>query len=123
MEPTYLPPPEPQLFYAKTVHDRIETQIEEAAKELKEGQSLLVEFPLSDGRVIIPNYIGFHNPSFIVVYGEDAKGNEVKALLSHTNLQLIITVLNKPAEKKAIGFQSREQDAKSNLAATADSAK
>ena len=108
MDPIYVPPPKAELFYAETVHARIEAYIEEAAQELKESQSLLVEFPLNDSRVIMPNYIGFHNPSFIVVYGEDANGNEMKALLSHTNIQLIITVLNEPAERKAIGFQSRE---------------
>src|SRR3990172_4603321 len=99
-----VPPPKAQLFYAETVHARIESQIEDSAKKLKEGQSLLVEFLLNDGRRVVPTYIGFHNPNFIIVYGEDAAGNRMKALLPHTDIQAVITVLNKPAERKAIGF-------------------
>ena len=108
MDRVYIPPPNAQLFYAETVHDRIKSQIEGAAEDLKEGQSLFVEFLLTDGRRVVPTYIGFHNPNFIIVYGEDAAGNRMKALLPHTDIQAVITVLNKPAERKAIGFQSRE---------------
>ena len=97
-----------ELFYAETVHARIQSQIEETAKDLKDGQSILVEFLLNDGQRIIPNFIGYHNPNFIVVYGQDASGNQTKVLLPHTNIQVVVTILNKPAERNPIGFQGRE---------------
>lgn len=97
----------PQLFYARTVHDRIESQITDATQALGEGQSLLVEVLLNDGRVIQPTQFGFHNPNFVVVYGTDANGNEVTVLVSHTNIQIVLTVLNKPSERKPIGFQKQ----------------
>ncbi len=109
MDRIYMPPPKAQLFYAEMVHDRIESQIESAGEDLKEGQSLLVEFLLNDGQRVRPGYIGFQNPNFIVLYGKDASGNEMKVLLPHTNIQVVITVLNKPADRNAIGFQSREK--------------
>ena len=96
-------------FYAETTHARIESQIMESQNELKEGQSLSVEFILADGRKIIPNYIGYHNIMFIVLYGEDEHGNEIKILLHHTNAQVVITKLNKPQETKKIGFQQRTE--------------
>jgi hypothetical protein len=106
--PSYMMTPKAEFFYANIVHARIKSQIDEVAKKIKDGQSLLVEFPLNDGRIIIPQYIGFQNPNFILVYGQDANGNEIKALLPHTNIQLVITVLNKPSDKKPIGFQNQE---------------
>ena len=108
MDSIYIPRVKAELFYAETVHARIQTQIEQAAEELKHGQSVLVEFLLNDGQRIVPHYIGYHNPNFIVMYGQDASGNETKVLLPHTNIQVVVTILNKPAERKPIGFQGRE---------------
>jgi hypothetical protein len=86
MDRLYMPPPKPAAYYADDVHDRIEKQINDAAEDLKEGQSILVEVVLNDGRVIIPTYFGYHNPVFIVVYGKDANGNEMKALVPYMNI-------------------------------------
>ena len=101
----YIPPPDPKLFYAETVCNRIEKLIAETAEKLTDEQSILAEVPLGNGQSLTATFFGFQNPNFILVYGLDANGNEVTALLPHTNIQVIITVLNKPAERKSIGFQ------------------
>ena len=108
MHPIYVPPPKPELFYAETVYERIEKLLVESAKNIKEGQSLQVEIPLSGGRIIFPCYFGYQNPNFIIVYGEDSNGNEVKAFLPHTNIEILVTIFNKPSERKPIGFQGRD---------------
>ena len=102
-------PQRAQLFYADTVHQRIEENVNTRMKELKEGQSLSVEVILHDRR-IMPTFFGYHNPNFILVYGEDDYGNEVEALISHTEIQIAMTVLNKPTKKKPIVFQSRKAE-------------
>ncbi len=100
-------PPPPQLFYAETVYERIEKLLADALRSLKEGQNLLVEVPPSGGRVILPSYFGYQNPNFIIVYGEDEDGREVRAFLQHTNIEIIATVIDKPMERKPIGFKGQ----------------
>ncbi len=107
MTPSFIKPPKLEIL-ADMIHDRIEQQIDDATKKLTEGQSLLVEFILKDGRIILPSYIGYHNPTFIVVYGQDSNGNETKALIPHTMVEIVVTILNKPNERKPIGFQGRD---------------
>jgi len=43
------------------------------------------------------------NSNLIAVYGENADGSKLRALISHTEIQITITVLNTPPEKKPIG--------------------
>jgi hypothetical protein len=103
----YVPPrpsPSPELFYAETVYQRIEKLLTSALKKLKDGQNLLVEVPLNHGRVIFPSHFGYQNPNFIIVYGQDENGNEVRAFLQHTSIQIITTIIDKPEERKSIGF-------------------
>ena len=102
-------PQRAQLFYAETVHQRIEENINTRMKELKQGQSLSVEVILHDRR-IMPTFFGYHNPNFIIVYGEDDNGHEVEALISHTEIQIAMTILDKPTKKKPIVFQSHKTE-------------
>jgi hypothetical protein len=41
--------------------------------------------------------------NFIAVYGENANGRKLRALILHTEIQIAITVLNTPPEKQPIG--------------------
>jgi hypothetical protein len=96
------------LFYAETVHDRIERLIKSSEKKLKEGQSLKVEVLLNNGNTILPDFFGYQNPCFIIVNGKNANGDEVEALISHTNIQILFTIINKQTGKSSIGFQVRD---------------
>jgi hypothetical protein len=107
MFPSYLKP-EAKLFYADTVHARIQDLINRRNNDLKEGQSLLVEVLLNDGRAILPSFFGFQNPSFIIAKGTDNNGNDIVALIPHTSIQIVMTVLNEPAKRTPIGFQSND---------------
>ena len=98
-----------KLFYANEVHARIESLIEATNKDLEEGQSLSVHFILNDGSQIIPTFIGYQNPNFVTVNSIDLNNNEIQVLLSHTNIQIVITILNKPNDRKPIGFQSKTE--------------
>ncbi len=103
LEPTRL---EPHRFYADTVADRIEAQIAEASQALGEDEMLVAIVPLADGTRIAVNSIGYHNPSLIVVYGQDRNAEEAILLLSHTNVQMILRKVKRQPEqpKNVIGF-------------------
>lgn len=98
---------EATLFYADLVHARIESLITEMYQDLKDGQSLLVEFILNDGTRIIPASVGYQNPNFIIIHTLSPSNDDVSVYLSHTDIQFVITILNKPSERKPIGFQGK----------------
>ncbi len=98
--------PEARLFYAKMVHDRIQSLVLEETRKLTGEQSILVEVPISNGKMITAHSFGYQNPNFVLVQGIDENGNNTTALLSHTCIQVIITTLNKTSERPKIGFQS-----------------
>ena len=53
-----------------------------------------------------PRVLGLVAPlqfNFIAVYGENANGRKLRALILHTEIQIAITVLNTPPEKQPIG--------------------
>jgi len=64
---------------------------------------------LNDGSRIRASWFGYHNPNMIIVEGIDHLGNEVKLLLPHTNVQIVLIKVKKSdcEQKRVIGFQTR----------------
>jgi hypothetical protein len=98
-----------QLFYADTVHDRIEKLVEEAIADAPEGSVAFVVVILPDGTKINAEYFGYQNPNFIVVDGQDKSGNQIRVLISHTAINVMIYYAFDVEEppKRPIGFQVR----------------
>jgi len=90
-------------------HERLESHIREYQEELADDEDMSVAVILSNGRSIAATWFGYHNPNMITVYGVDEYGNEVKLLLPHTNIQVVLTKTKKGPERRSIGFQTREQ--------------
>jgi len=93
-------------------HERIEKHINEFSNELTDEEDLSVTVILSDGTNIKATWFGYHNPNMITVEGVDGAGNKAKALLSHTNIQILLTKIKKIKDQKRtiLGFQQRETE-------------
>ena len=105
-------PPVPSVshsFYAETVYDRIQKLLNEKNRQLREGQSLSVEVPLSNGLTIQASSFGYQNPNFIIVYSTDTDGQDIEAYIQHTKIDLVVTAINKPNERRRIGFKGEAQ--------------
>ena len=91
-------------------HERIEEHINEFAKDLAADEDLLATIVLADGRNIKATWFGYHNPNMIVVEGIDGADNDVKVLLPQTNIQILLTKIEKGKnqKRKILGFQQRE---------------
>ena len=98
--------PQAHLFYPQTIYERIEEHIRDAEARATENQEVWVEVLLADGTRLPVASFGYHNPGFIVVYGyEPRTGQEIEALISHTNIQVLIHVDARMGEKaRGIGF-------------------
>ncbi|HEY6330178.1 MAG TPA: hypothetical protein VI756_12640 [Blastocatellia bacterium] len=105
-QPIYVP--SKMLFYADAVYDRIHRLVKDRTESLKEDESVMTEVILPDGHRIVATGFGYQNPNFLIVYGLDPKrGLEVEAWLSHTNVQIIVSVWPKGANepRREIGFK------------------
>lgn len=96
---------EPRLFYADVVYDHIQREVRAQEKALEPGQALAVEVLLLDGSVLSVVSFGFHNPNFVTVDGFTQKGTFVHALVQHTQIQVVITIVSeRDARTRQIGF-------------------
>lgn len=93
-------------YYAHVVYRRIQGQIAEIVSQLKAGDGISVTVPLADGSAVEVREFGYQNPNFILVYGTDDTGTRVIAMIPHTVIQVVITVIKEQGDKKRppIGF-------------------
>jgi len=89
--------------------ERIEQQIAEFRANLQPGDQMAVVVVLNDGQRILPTWFGYHNPNMLVIDGEDQKGRDVRLLVAHTNVQIVLTRIEEGDELTSpmIGFQPR----------------
>lgn len=102
---------EPERFYASAVYHRIQKLINERQATLADNELIAITILLLDGgRINVENF-GYQNPNFITVQGTlEETDSPIEAWLSHTNIQLLISVIcpenfepTKP--RKTIGFR------------------
>lgn len=96
-------------LYADTFYDRLQKSIISIADEIKgrEDVQLSVYFDTQAERIVV-DYLGFHNPYLMVLYGHDADGNECRVLTHMEATQLIVKIEkvdDKTARRKPIGFR------------------
>ncbi|MGI9067917.1 MAG: hypothetical protein ACR2HX_16135 [Pyrinomonadaceae bacterium] len=105
--------PPRMLIFADYYHERIQLEIEEYEKTLNEDQELAIEVPLIDGTRILVQWFGYRNPNMIIIVGRDGKNNDVRVLIPHTDIHIIMTKRDVPAKQKKnrIGFQARRPEA------------
>jgi len=91
---------------ANVFYDRLRHHIKETEKQLEPNYELLIYYYPPGGEPIRVNDIGYHNPSLIILYGHDSKGNENNILLHMQSVQLILKIENRNQDKpkRGIGF-------------------
>lgn len=100
--------PKPRRFYANIVYERIQAYISNAIGRAQPNEAIIVFVPLADGSRLQVEEFGFHNPNFIIVYGKDEKtNNSVEVLVSHTGIQVLLSVVKQQEQspKPRIGFR------------------
>lgn len=97
---------------ASDYHERIERQIEDLYKELEKDEQMLVIIPLKNGKSIIAEWFGYHNPHMIIIEGiQPEDGSTVRLLIHQADLQIVMQRVKPEAGKpptRKIGFQRRE---------------
>tara|TARA_R110001606_G_C15372631_1_gene649685 strand:+ start:1661 stop:1999 length:339 start_codon:yes stop_codon:yes gene_type:complete len=98
---------------AEWTHEFLEEEINDFYKDLKDDEQPSVSIVLNGGHLIFPTWLGYQNPNFIIVEGVDTQNREIRALVSHEQVQLIMTVIKHEPESEypKIGFQARIGDA------------
>lgn len=93
--PEIPPLPDKTYKYASGYVERIEENLNDYTKDLKDDETVLLKVLLNDGSTFIPNFFGYHNPHLVIVKGHDSMGNESMVLLNQNDIQIIITKLKK----------------------------
>ena len=101
---------------AEWTHEFIEEEINDFCEDLKDDERPSVSIVLNGGNVIFPKWLGYQNPNFIIVEGVDTQSREVRVLVSHEHVQLVMAAIKEEPESEypKIGFQARlgdDQDA------------
>ena len=105
MDSMYIKPPDAKLFYAELIYERLQNQLESISRKVNDGEAVVLEVLLPNGNVFRPNDIGYHNPGLIVFYANDEDGRQSKLLVSHTNINVLMSIVKKDEEiKRQIGF-------------------
>jgi hypothetical protein len=100
------------LGYARVLYDRLCVQMREFEESLGEGEEL-AGLLASFGREMLVRItdIGYHNPYFMVFYGEDLASNERVQLVQHVSqVSVLFKAVPKPSEvpqARRIGFGAR----------------
>jgi hypothetical protein len=103
------------LGFANIMHDRLMIQIVDFEKGLSSDEEL-GGYLASFGRELLVRIsdIGFHNPYFIVFYGQELNSGMRVQLVQHVSqINVLFTAVPKQAEHKEprrIGFQQENQN-------------
>jgi len=95
-------------------HERIEQEVADFRANLQPGEQMDVVVVLNDGQRIRPTWFGYLNPNMLLIGGEDQKGRDVRLLVAHTNVQIVLTRIEDGdvSQSAVIGFQPRITPAK-----------
>ena len=98
-----------ELGYAGILHDRLMAQIRDFENDLGEDEELAGMIATFGQAVLVRILdVGYHNPYFMVFYGEDLETNERVQLVQHVNQVSVLfrAVPKSPTVAKArrIGF-------------------
>lgn len=98
-----------ELGYAGILHDRLMAQIRDFEEGLGEDEELAGMIATFGQAVLVRILdVGYHNPYFMVFYGEDLETNERVQLVQHVNQVSVLfrAVPKSPSVAKArrIGF-------------------
>jgi len=98
-----------ELGYAGILHDRLMAQIRDFENDLGEDEELAGMIATFGQAVLVRILdVGYHNPHFMVFYGEDLETNERVQLVQHVNQVSVLfrAVPKSPTVAKArrIGF-------------------
>jgi hypothetical protein len=94
---------------ASAVRSWIESQYRKKLGSLAPDEDLLVAVLLHNGQTVQVTHFSFAGPNLVIVEGFDGQGQNVTALMAHTSIQVVMTVVKRPEQEKKkppLGFST-----------------
>ncbi|MGB9937743.1 MAG: hypothetical protein ACPK7O_08465 [Methanobacterium sp.] len=98
-------PLDPRNNMASGFIARMKELINDYAKELEEDEFIHVQVILNDGRCITAKNFGWYDPNIISVRGVDSHGNQIKAIIHHSNAQIVLIKVKKRSDEKKVDLE------------------
>ncbi len=96
---------------ASSFVERIENQVKEFSKTLKDDENYSIIVCLNNGNEIYANWFGYHNPYMIIIEGVNNNNDSLRLLIHMNTLQIILKKFKKEINtpRTIIGYQQNDK--------------